>query len=918
MKRIRRIIIIISLVLCVVVAAVSGIYLMKDRGNGGVTEPDRAAMDEYLLDTAREKAPARKNAVWIKDGTDGSFTPDDEDFERSLEVIKQSVFDEVYIELQAEAYETEKEAEERLAFAVSKIKSLGKKAYAAFSLSQDIEGAGEYIKEADGVVLTGAEKASYEEINLKAQSVAELMKDKRLILCLAADYPDIQKLDRELIDEIHFTASEEGDAEKMLKAIGEGNDFAFGCNLGLSAVDGSSVTADVPLKNLYALREAKAVSTVVFDSLKMTRTNFHNCFGAVKTYITLGIVPELAFREVGLSGSSGEIITSEGYTVGAELYGSYLFPFFLDGRNIGSSANGNITATVDLMPGENTFTVKQNGSSISFRMLSECKEELVRSIIPSEDIYILPSESFDVTVIAHCNAEVYIKFGTQKIQARCERGATGFTAFSASVTAPATESEISSVGSMSVIASYGEKTVQYEGARVYPASVVPETTARPSTTLNAGNYNPTVTDDKYAVTQGITSQQNNSYLNQNITYTGNLMCVVRAPYADAKLISANDDYSPDCSPLVGGTMDYVVSESTYYNPEDDKEEYYYDLASGRKIKRENVDLVSTSGMGDNSLEVVSVISGLNKLQITLKTKWKVPYNIDYPGQNYYYSYKKNYNVTSFNASSVRMTFYHTASVSGSIDVGGSNVLSSAVWSTSAQDKTVTLTFGLKNQGGYYGSSLEYDANGNMVITVNRKPDSQTGYVVLLDPGHGGSEPGAVGLGSAVQERQINLDFALRVKQELESRGVTVYLTRTGNDKERDTLTLEQRKEITRSIKPDLYVSIHCNGSYSPDSIGTSTYYYEPYSYNLAKNIYDELLSVHKNRLYAGRQELYSSLADKVQFYPFSVTRVEDCPSTLIEVGYLTNDAECAMLAQPENQAAFGKAIADGIYKTLTS
>ena len=266
---------------------------------------------------------------------------------------------------------------------------------------------------------------------------------------------------------------------------------------------------------------------------------------------------------------------------------------------------------------------------------------------------------------------------------------------------------------------------------------------------------------------------------------------------------------------------------------------------------------------------------------------------------------------------MRITFYHTAAASGNIDVSGSDVLSRASWSTSPTNNTATLILKLKNAGEYYGSSLEYDNQGNMLITVNRKPTEKNGYVVVLDAGHGGAEPGAVGLDSTVQERYINLAFAYQVKAELEKKGVTVYMTRTGNDRVKDTLSLEERKEFTRRVKPDLYISIHCNGSYNPESIGTSTYYYEPFSYNLANNIYTELLGVHRNYLYAGNPGVYSELADNVQFYPFSVTRIEDCPSTLIEVGYLTNDNECALLAQPENQERFGKAIADGIYKTLT-
>ena len=917
MKKIRRIIIIISLVFVALVAAVSGAYLMHEK-DGGINGPDRVEMDEYLLETAKETAPERTVAVWIKDGIDGSFTTEDAEFKSSLAEIKQSVFDEVYIEASAEA----KDIEERISFAVSSIKAIGKRAYV--SLNIGYESAWNYIKDADGIVLRSAEDTA-EDINPKLQSLDEGLKNKKVILCVPFGFSGIDKLDKSLIDEIHFTLSKKGDGEKLACEDKKAYGFSLGCNLDLSAVDGKSVTADVPLENIYTLRNTENVSTLVFSSLKKARENLQNSFGAVRTYITLGIVPELAFREVGVSGNDGKVIRTDGYTATAELYGSYLFPFYLDGKSIGSSGNGNITATVDLMPGENTFTISQNGSSAEIVMISDCKEELVRSVIPSEDMYLLPSESFDVTVIAHCKAEIYIKFGTQKIAAHCENGATGYTAFTATVTAPATENEIASVGAMSVIASYGEKTVQYDGARVYPANVKPETTARPATTLIAGNYNPTVLDDEYELTQPVyTTQTNQSTTSaQNtappgIVITENTMCVVKTALADTKLLSANDDYSPDCSPLVAGTMDYVIGESTYYNYDDQVEEYYYDLASGRKIKREYVDIVEKQDIGDNSIEVLSVISGLNKLQITLKTAWRVPYNIDYPGQSYYYSFYKKYNVTSFNASSVRMTFYHTAKVSGTVDVAGSNVLSSAVWTTSPQDKTATLTFNLKNAGQYYGSSVEYDTSGNMVITFNRKPDAQTGYVVLLDPGHGGAEPGAVGLGSTVKERQINLEYALKVKQELESRGVMVYLTRTGNDKVNDTLSLSDRKEITRRIKPDLYVSIHCNGSENPERHGTSTFYYEPFSYNLAKNIYGELLGLYKNNFYAGRQELFAEIDDKTQFYPFNVTRVEDCPSTLIEVGYLTNDAECSIISQPQNKELIGKAIADGIYKTLTS
>ena len=771
MKKIRRTIIIVSVVICAALAAVTGYYLMKDRAVS-VPEPDRATMDAYLLSGEKEKAPERVNAVCITDGTDGSFVDGDKTFKEALQIVRQSFFSEVCIDVPEKNCADDKERGERFAFAVSEVKTLGKKAYICISDSDDISVLAEYIGEADGVLLSSS-KSTAEYINSTASAVKDSLKNKKLIISFAADYEDIGGLDKELIDEIRLVLSKEGDGERLLGEDGKKHGIPLSCELDLGAVDGKKITADVPLKNLYALKKAENVSAVSFGSLKNVKENFNNCFGAVTTYINTGIVAELAFRQTGVDCDESGIISAEGYIGEASIYGSYLYPFFIDDENVGMSDNGNITVNVDLEPGENKFTVSQNGSFAEFKMISECKQELVRSVIPMEDLYLLPGESFYVTVIAHCKAEIFVKFGTQTIEAKSESTATGYTSFTAAVTAPKTESEISSVGSLSVVASYGEKSVKYEGAKVFPAEVIPETTARPTTTLDAGNYNPTVTDDEYEITQGTTLPTQINQNNQNnqsttasqeteqppesIIITPNTMCIVKEPLADAKLLSANDDYSPSCSPLVGGTMDYVVAESTYYNYDDEKEEYYFDLASGRKIKREFVDIVERPGMGDNSLEVVSVSADKGKLKITLKTAWRVPYNIDYPGQNYYYSFYKRFNVTSFNASSVRMTFYHTASVSGNVDVTGSNVLSSAQWTTSQQEKTATLTFNLKNQGQYYGTSVEYDDNGNMVITFNRKPDAQTGYVVLLDPGHGGSEPGAVGLGSTVQERQINLD-----------------------------------------------------------------------------------------------------------------------------------------------------------------
>ncbi len=552
------------------------------------------------------------------------------------------------------------------------------------------------------------------------------------------------------------------------------------------------------------------------------------------------------------------------------------------------------------------------------------KEDIVRYIMPSDTIEAQPKEKISLTIIAQSEAEITVKLGTKKVTALCDEDAEGYAAFKAEITMPDSKLEIDSLGRVTVIASLGEETVQLEGPEIIsgeemttvPASTDTHTTVSGETTkFDIVNYLPEVTNDALRHTQKLTTTtvHTPSTTYRYTPFTGNQMCVVTAAYADAKPIADHDDLVPYFTPLVAGTMDYVTGESSGYNVDEDETEYYYELRSGRKIKREAVQLIDKSDMGDNSLNVISASTNNGELKITLSTKWKVPYDLTYLPQEYYHGYRKNYNVTSFTASTVEFTFHYTNSAMGTIDTSGSDVVSSAYWTVNEAAKTAKLILPLKAQGGYYGSSFEYDAGGNMVITINRKPVGANGAVVVLDAGHGGSDPGTAGLGQQVRECDVNLLVAYAAMEELQKRGVTVYLTRYGDEK----MLLEQRKAITRSVKPDLFVSIHSNGSENKNSKGTSTYYFKPFSFHLAKNIYNELLNVHRNSFYYGRQELYNELADAVQYYPFGVTRIEDCPSVLVEVGYVTNDEECYKLIDTNNQKLLGKAVADGIVRTLS-
>lgn len=543
--------------------------------------------------------------------------------------------------------------------------------------------------------------------------------------------------------------------------------------------------------------------------------------------------------------------------------------------------------------------------------------DIIKSVSPADRMSVCPGEEIAIMVVAKSEAEVFVRLGANEYKAEKQGAATGDTAFFAKIKMPTDVSEISSLGDVRVVAILDGKNQQMQGPQINPVILqnsngitAPNTG---TTKFEVGNFNPTYIDVEQQVLPSISDAINRATTNSFYTpFTGNQMAVVSVDYADVKPVGNGSDYVPYYPALPRGTMDFVVGESESIDPDEGTTDYYYDLSCGLKVKRDSVVLQPAASMPENSLGVNSVYGSDGELTVRLSSTWKVPYTIHLENQEYYTRNLKEFYVSDFTATAVSFTFSYTGSATGSIDCSQSDVISSASWSVSRDSQTATLYMPLRQQGEFYGYSLSYEG-GETVLTIKGRPKALAGSVVVLDPGHGYDDPGATGIGGAVKESDINILVAYQVKDALEAQGVTVYMTRYGDD----DINLEGRKIFGRTVKPDLFVSIHSNASENTSSIGTSAFYYKPYSMSLAENIYDEIVTVYRDYLYYGQPERYGEIARGVKYYPFSVARLDECPSTLIEIGFMTNDAECYMLTLPENQQLLGQAIAKGICNTLT-
>jgi N-acetylmuramoyl-L-alanine amidase len=187
--------------------------------------------------------------------------------------------------------------------------------------------------------------------------------------------------------------------------------------------------------------------------------------------------------------------------------------------------------------------------------------------------------------------------------------------------------------------------------------------------------------------------------------------------------------------------------------------------------------------------------------------------------------------------------------------------------------------------------------GNPPMGLSQIPRGR--LVVVIDPGHGGPDPGAIGIGG-LQEKDVIMPIAQRVAAILEQQGIHAVLTRTGDY----DLDLPPRVEMAQREHADLFVSIHANSiDDRPDVNGLETYYYDS-GLRLAETIHNSILrSVAVN----------DRGVRQARFY---VLRKNSMPAVLVEVGFVTGRQDAPRLATPAYENQMAQAIANGIIQYI--
>lgn len=225
-----------------------------------------------------------------------------------------------------------------------------------------------------------------------------------------------------------------------------------------------------------------------------------------------------------------------------------------------------------------------------------------------------------------------------------------------------------------------------------------------------------------------------------------------------------------------------------------------------------------------------------------------------------------------------------------------------VWHEQIEDDVFRLTIELKH-AQHWGYTIYYEGK-RLTIRIKRQPESLKlkNLKIAIDAGHGGTNKGATGISTKIQEKEYTLLFAKQLEKALLRQKATVFMTR-----EKDTsLSMEERILMLKKEDPDFLISIHLNSSGKETVKGVSTYYryigYRP----LTQFILAEMLKL--------GLENFGNIGS----FNFSLNGPTDYPNCLVEVAFLSNKDDEQRILSPAFHKNVATQITKGIKKWLRS
>lgn len=361
----------------------------------------------------------------------------------------------------------------------------------------------------------------------------------------------------------------------------------------------------------------------------------------------------------------------------------------------------------------------------------------------------------------------------------------------------------------------------------------------------------------------------------------------------------------DIYPLAKGTKDYITSKIVADN------KVYYNLASGKRVKEEDVDVAKFEDLSNN-INSLEVSEDSRYVYVSLDSSKKAPYTFISENVNYKDKEKENYEVDNFSLNEIKIYLDYVKEIKNNISYLNNDFFTSVTFEE--DDKGKYLSLKLKDKNSYNGHFTYYDSNGRLVFRFLKKSNSLKDMTIVIDPGHGligedKLDTGALGFND-INENTLNMQIAKKLFNLLNNEGANAILLYTDST----PYALKERGKQAREKDADLFISLHNNSGASGQLNAVETYYFTPYSKVFAENINKSLVKCYENELFPKEDNNYDRGA---KYNNYTVTLERENPSILIETGYIDNPKAFNKLIDEGIQTKIAKYIVKGIEESIS-
>lgn len=570
-------------------------------------------------------------------------------------------------------------------------------------------------------------------------------------------------------------------------------------------------------------------------------------------------------------------------------------PVFLNGISIGRNESGEFTYLANLKIGDNSFRFEHKG--ISYYYTVNYRFVVISYYNPSKAVSLENGAQMPVTVTARNGSQVTAAFRGNSITLNPQTVVNGeeFINYSGSFTLPSGSLNDLNLGKITFKATFNGVTESFSSGDIIckkPSNILD---SNPSATPNGSRY----------IDVG----------------SGKIAEVVAYEAETFDAYSTNDWSKPTNNYLPKGTVDYSSSKYVYSKDSEPKE--YAVLRYGKQVytsrkdtpNKEKIPVIKeyAGTLPDhNEVNIVSFSNGTRHTTLTLAPMWKAPFYLEVLQQKYNNVAIRDYGFSAATYSYIDITLCYTTVLTGEISVPADNPLfrSAEIIKNSAD---YTLRLHLKKTGFFYGWDANYNEKGELVFeflnparikTVNNAYGADlSGVSILIDVGHGGKDPGALGADSNHTEAIQNLILAQKLKAELQSIGATVTLTRDSNV----TSSSDDKIKMLKALKPDYCIAIHHNSSgTNKNKNGFSAHFFHPYS----------KIPADKVRSATAVSGLYKDSG--VNWHNYFMARSYYCPVVLTENGYMSNSYDYGNIINESYNVGKAKALTKGIVSYFLS